>query len=263
MIAAVLVGEEGALELRAFAASRGGGAWDELRPRIAEETAALGGTATEQEGTFGDRAALPGARPDPRGRAGHPGQPGRRLRGPDLAAARHPDGPARPSSPEPPALGGRRSARPSYAGGREAMAPGSPAAAARCPPEARPRSTRRRARRSRLQAHVRAQEPPARLDQPLGQPGPRRGPRAAQGHPQGRAGLHRRRARPREGRRAGHPQDGDAAPARRRPGAGGRALRRHRLDQRASGSAGAASAASRPVAASGSRAGSASRTATG
>ena len=53
VIAAVLVAEEGALELRAFAASRGGGAWDELRPRIAAETARMGGTVTEQEGSFG------------------------------------------------------------------------------------------------------------------------------------------------------------------------------------------------------------------
>jgi hypothetical protein len=49
----VLVAEEGALELRAFAASRGGGAWDELRPRIAAEMARMGGTTDEQEGTFG------------------------------------------------------------------------------------------------------------------------------------------------------------------------------------------------------------------
>ncbi len=53
VIAAVLVSEEGALELRAFAASRGGDAWDELRPRIVEETTRLGGAATEQEGSFG------------------------------------------------------------------------------------------------------------------------------------------------------------------------------------------------------------------
>jgi hypothetical protein len=51
--AAVLLNDEGALELRAFAASRGGGSWDELRPRIAAETARMGGTATEQQGTFG------------------------------------------------------------------------------------------------------------------------------------------------------------------------------------------------------------------
>ena len=53
VMAVVLVAEEGALELRAFAASRGGGAWDELRPRIAAEMARMGGTADEKEGTFG------------------------------------------------------------------------------------------------------------------------------------------------------------------------------------------------------------------
>ena len=53
VMAVVLVGEEGALELRAFAASRGGGAWDELRPRISAEMARLGGTTDEQEGSFG------------------------------------------------------------------------------------------------------------------------------------------------------------------------------------------------------------------
>ena len=53
VIAAVLVGDQGALELRAFAASRGGGAWDELRPMIVEEIGQLGGESTEQEGSFG------------------------------------------------------------------------------------------------------------------------------------------------------------------------------------------------------------------
>jgi Protein of unknown function (DUF3710) len=53
VMAAVLLGEEGALELRAFAAARGGGSWEELRPKISAETARMGGTATEQEGTFG------------------------------------------------------------------------------------------------------------------------------------------------------------------------------------------------------------------
>jgi hypothetical protein len=53
VIAVVLVGEEGALELRAFAASRGGGAWDELRPRISAEMARLGGTSDEKQGSFG------------------------------------------------------------------------------------------------------------------------------------------------------------------------------------------------------------------
>ncbi len=53
VMAAVLVDDDGALELRAFAAARGGSAWDELRPRIAAETARMGGTATEEDGTFG------------------------------------------------------------------------------------------------------------------------------------------------------------------------------------------------------------------
>jgi hypothetical protein len=66
VLAVVLVGEEGALELRAFAASRGGGAWDELRPRIAAEMARLGGTADEQHGSFGTelRCVLPVQTPD-------------------------------------------------------------------------------------------------------------------------------------------------------------------------------------------------------
>jgi hypothetical protein len=51
--AVVLVGPDGALELRAFAASRGGGAWDALRPQIAAEVTRMGGTATEQQGSYG------------------------------------------------------------------------------------------------------------------------------------------------------------------------------------------------------------------
>ena len=53
VMAVVLVGDEGALELRAFAASRGSGAWDELRPRISAEMARMGGTADEKQGSFG------------------------------------------------------------------------------------------------------------------------------------------------------------------------------------------------------------------
>ncbi len=53
VLAAVLVNEVGALELRAFAASRGDASWDDLRPQIVAETARLGGTATEQDGPFG------------------------------------------------------------------------------------------------------------------------------------------------------------------------------------------------------------------
>ena len=81
VMAVVLVADEGALELRAFAASRGGGAWDELRPRIAAEMARMGGTADEQEGTLRHRAAVHGADADPGRRAGHPAQPDRGPRG--------------------------------------------------------------------------------------------------------------------------------------------------------------------------------------
>ncbi len=53
VMAVVLIGDDGALELRAFAASRGPGAWEELRPRIAAEMARMGGTSDEQQGSFG------------------------------------------------------------------------------------------------------------------------------------------------------------------------------------------------------------------
>lgn len=49
----VFAGETGALEVRVFAASRGGGMWDEVRPQIAADAAQRGGTATEADGRFG------------------------------------------------------------------------------------------------------------------------------------------------------------------------------------------------------------------
>lgn len=51
--AVLLAAEEGALELRAFAAPRGGDLWGEVRPAIAADFAQRGGTATEREGRFG------------------------------------------------------------------------------------------------------------------------------------------------------------------------------------------------------------------
>jgi hypothetical protein len=51
--AVLLVGAEGALELRPFAAPRNGDIWGDVRKQIAAETARRGGTATEAEGTFG------------------------------------------------------------------------------------------------------------------------------------------------------------------------------------------------------------------
>ena len=84
-MAVVLVGEEGALELRAFAASRGGGAWDELRPRIAAEIARMGGTATEEQGTFGTELVCVVPMQTPDGAA-------RRPRSAGSAATRGPTG---------------------------------------------------------------------------------------------------------------------------------------------------------------------------
>ena len=49
----VLVAEESALELRAFAATRSGGLWDEVRADITEEVGRLGGEATEGAGPYG------------------------------------------------------------------------------------------------------------------------------------------------------------------------------------------------------------------
>lgn len=49
----VLVAEGSALELRAFAATRSGGLWDEVRADIAAEVARLGGESTETVGPYG------------------------------------------------------------------------------------------------------------------------------------------------------------------------------------------------------------------
>jgi hypothetical protein len=49
----MLAGEEGALELRAFAAPRNGDLWSEVRPQIAADVSRHGGTATERDGRFG------------------------------------------------------------------------------------------------------------------------------------------------------------------------------------------------------------------
>lgn len=64
--AVMLVAPEGAVELRPFAAPRGGGIWDDVRRQIAAETARRGGTATEAEGPFGTelRVAMPVQLPD-------------------------------------------------------------------------------------------------------------------------------------------------------------------------------------------------------
>jgi hypothetical protein len=50
---AMLAGDQGAIELRAFAAPRGGDLWAEVRPQIAADVAQHGGTATERDGRWG------------------------------------------------------------------------------------------------------------------------------------------------------------------------------------------------------------------
>jgi hypothetical protein len=49
----LLAGEEGAVEIRVFAAPRNGDLWGEVRPRLAADFAQRGGTASEQDGPFG------------------------------------------------------------------------------------------------------------------------------------------------------------------------------------------------------------------
>jgi hypothetical protein len=53
-----LVGPDGAVDLRAFAAPRNGDLWTEVRPQIAAEVAQAGGTATEREGPWGPELIL-------------------------------------------------------------------------------------------------------------------------------------------------------------------------------------------------------------
>jgi hypothetical protein len=54
----MLAGPESGLELRAFAAPRSGGIWDEVRADIAAEATRLGGTVNESDGEFGTELTL-------------------------------------------------------------------------------------------------------------------------------------------------------------------------------------------------------------
>jgi len=56
--AILLVLEDSALELRAFAAPKSSGIWDEVRREIAAEATRMGGTATETDGSFGTELVL-------------------------------------------------------------------------------------------------------------------------------------------------------------------------------------------------------------
>ena len=64
--ALMLVGSDGAMELRAFAAPRHEDLWDSIRPQIAAEAARHGGTATEVDGPYGTALHLvvPGVTPE-------------------------------------------------------------------------------------------------------------------------------------------------------------------------------------------------------
>jgi hypothetical protein len=56
--AVMMAGEQSGLELRAFAAPRRGGIWDDVRRDIAAEASKRGGTATEVDGEFGTELKL-------------------------------------------------------------------------------------------------------------------------------------------------------------------------------------------------------------
>nr|WP_218877305.1 DUF3710 domain-containing protein [Nocardioides marinisabuli] len=68
--AVLLAGADGALELRAFAAPRGGDLWGDVRPQIAADMVQRGGTATEQEGRYGTELLCELTRTMPDGRTG-------------------------------------------------------------------------------------------------------------------------------------------------------------------------------------------------
>jgi hypothetical protein len=65
--AVLLMLDDSALELRAFAAPKTTGIWDEVRQEIAAEAARMGGTATENEGPFGTELVLVVPVEDPEG----------------------------------------------------------------------------------------------------------------------------------------------------------------------------------------------------
>ncbi len=76
--AVLLAGPESGLELRAFAAPRSSGIWDDVRRDIAAEAAKHGGTATEVDGEYGTelKVVVPLQLPD-----GRPGTQASRIVG--------------------------------------------------------------------------------------------------------------------------------------------------------------------------------------
>jgi hypothetical protein len=66
----MVAGEEGAVELRAFAAPRNGDLWTDVRRQIASETSRGGGIASEREGRWGTELACQVQVRTPDGRGG-------------------------------------------------------------------------------------------------------------------------------------------------------------------------------------------------
>ena len=75
VIAVVLAGPEGAVELRPFAAPRHGDIWEDVRAQIAAEVTRRGGTATEAEGPWGPELRVVLTMTTPDGKSGQ--QPSR------------------------------------------------------------------------------------------------------------------------------------------------------------------------------------------
>jgi hypothetical protein len=58
VVAVLLAGQQGAVELRVFAAPRNGDIWEDLRRALRSEVAQMGGTATESEGPYGTQLTV-------------------------------------------------------------------------------------------------------------------------------------------------------------------------------------------------------------
>ena len=66
----MIASDDGAVELRAFAAPRNGDLWEDVRRQIASETSRAGGTATEREGRWGPELQCQVQVRTPEGRSG-------------------------------------------------------------------------------------------------------------------------------------------------------------------------------------------------
>ncbi len=66
----MVASDDGAVELRAFAAPRNGDLWEDVRRQIASETSRAGGTATEREGRWGPELECQVQVRTPEGRSG-------------------------------------------------------------------------------------------------------------------------------------------------------------------------------------------------